>query len=227
MKLKKQIKRPLIFISLFILPCFSIFAQNNFVIDVKNVGAEIQPEMYGVFFEDINFGADGGLYAELIKNRSFEFEHPFLGWTPFGDVKVQQESPCFDKNPNYVRFNEKGLRTGTGLENKGFTGIGFHQYDEYLFSFYARSISNDENKFKVELLNAGNAAIGTSEILVQGNAWKKYTCTIKAKETEAKGKIRFILETAGTVDVDHISLFPKETWKGRKNGLRKDLAQAL
>jgi len=204
-----------------------LWAQKNFVVDVKNVGAEIQPDMYGVFFEDINFGADGGLYAELIKNRSFEFDQPFVGWTPFGDVQVMDESPCFDKNPNYVRLNEKGLRRGTGLENVGFTGIGFKQNDDYRFSFYARSLDGAEQKFKVELVSAGNENIGEAEIQVTGKDWKKYSTQIEAKETSAKGKLRLILKTAGEVDLDHISLFPSETWKNRENGLRKDLVEAL
>src|SRR5210317_1955752 len=101
-----------------------LFAQKHFEVDVKNIGAKIQPDMYGVFFEDINFGADGGLYAELVKNRSFEFHQPFVGWTPFGDVTVHDKDPCFDKNPHYVRMNDRGNRRGTGLENEGFRGIG-------------------------------------------------------------------------------------------------------
>ena len=67
---------------------------HNMTVDVANPAATIQPTMYGVFFEDINFGADGGLYAELVKNRSFEFPQPFVGWTPFGDVTVMDENPA-------------------------------------------------------------------------------------------------------------------------------------
>ena len=195
----------------------SLFAQEKFTVDVKKVGAEIQPAMYGVFFEDINFGADGGLYAELIKNRSFEFEHPFVGWTPFGDVKTLKDEPCFDRNPVYVRFNERGLRTLTGLENNGFRGIGFEENAEYMFSFYAKSTDEKEKAFKIELINSLNNNIGEGEILVRGNGWKKYACRITSKETDPKGKIRLILKTRGIVDIDHISLFPVETWKGREN----------
>ena len=84
----------------------SLMAQTNeFKIDVQQTGAPIQSTMYGIFFEDINFGADGGLYAELIKNRSFVFENPFGGWVPFGNVTVQNKSSCFDKNNHYVRLS--------------------------------------------------------------------------------------------------------------------------
>ena len=126
----------------------SLFAQKNFVVDVKETGAEVQPDMYGVFFEDINFGADGGLYAELIKNRSFEFDQPFVGWLPFGNAEVKNENPCFDRNPNYVRLNETGLRRGTGLENNGFRGIGYKMNDTYRFSFYARSLDGGRKEVR-------------------------------------------------------------------------------
>lgn len=83
----------------------------EFDIDVQNVGAPIQSTMYGIFFEDINFGADGGLYAELIKNRSFEFENPWGGWEPFGDVSIAEKNPCFDKNPHYAHLTYAGQIT--------------------------------------------------------------------------------------------------------------------
>ena len=215
-----------IFLTLFI-GAQLISAQKNFTIDINNVGTKIQPDMYGIFFEDINFSADGGLYAELIKNRSFEFDHPFVGWTPFGDVVVQTESPCFDRNPHYVRLNERGLRTRTGLENCGFRGIGYKENDNYRFSFFARSIDSTEKKFAIELVNAADFIIGRGEIIVKGNEWKKYTCIIQSNKTEVKGKVRLILRSPGEVDLDHISMFPIETWKNRENGLRKDLTEAL
>lgn len=203
------------------------FSQKTFVVDVNATGAKIQPDMYGVFFEDINFGADGGLYAELIKNRSFEFDQPFVGWTPFGDVTISDESPCFERNPHYASLNENGLRHGTGLENEGFRKIGFKQNDFYNFSFYARSKDGGIKKFRIELISSKEEIIGKGEISVSGNNWKKYTANIKSEATDAKGKIRLVLETTGIVDLDHISLFPSETWKNRENGLRKDLVEAL
>ena len=207
--------------------CFYAGSQIVFEVDLQKSGAQIQPDMYGVFFEDINFGADGGLYAELIKNRSFEFDQPFVGWTPFGDVSILSKNPCFDRNPHYVRFNEKGLRRGTGLENEGFRRIGFKQNETYNFSFYARSVNASEMKFRIEMVGANEEIIGKGDILVQGSEWKKYSAGIKVGTTDAKGKLRLVLETPGVVDLDHISLFPSETWKNRENGLRKDLVEAL
>jgi alpha-N-arabinofuranosidase len=219
--------KKLVFIFLLAISSLLIQAQKNFEVNVGELGAKIQPDMYGVFFEDINFGADGGLYAELIKNRSFEFDQPFTGWTPFGEVTIHSEKPCFERNPNYVKMNESGLRRGTGIENEGFRGIGFKQNAAYNFSFYARSNNGGEKKFRIELVSSKEEVVGKGEMNVSGNEWKKYSVSIKSGVTDAKGKLRLVLETAGIVDLDHISMFPAETWKNRENGLRKDLVEAL
>ena len=98
-------------------------ATNDMVIQTKKLGAPIQPTMYGIFFEDINFAADGGLYAEMIKNRSFEFPQRLMGWTAFGKFEVKDDGP-FDKNPHYVRLSDPGHpHKRTGIENEGFFGI--------------------------------------------------------------------------------------------------------
>ena len=97
--------------------------------------AEINPEMYGIFFEDINFGADGGLYAELVKNRSFEFVYPLMGWTPFGRVSVETERPAFERNPHYVRLTGGDGYKKSGLQNDGFVyGMGVKAGAEYRLS---------------------------------------------------------------------------------------------
>ena len=97
---------------LFLLTLFVVLGmqaqQHVMTVDVSKPTARINPAMYGIFFEDINFGADGGLYAELVKNRSFEFPQPLVGWIPFGEVTVQDERPCFDRNPHYVRITNDG-----------------------------------------------------------------------------------------------------------------------
>ena len=95
-------KRPLLTLTLSAI-CLCAAAQaptHHLSVDMKGTGKDISPEMYGIFFEDINFGADGGLYAELVKNRSFEFPNSLVGWTPFGLVSIQDEDPCFDRNPH-------------------------------------------------------------------------------------------------------------------------------
>lgn len=201
---------------------------HNMTVDVANPAATIQPTMYGVFFEDINFGADGGLYAELVKNRSFEFPQPFVGWTPFGDVTVMDENPAFDRNPHYVHVVNDGRLLRAGLDNDGYRGIGIKTGKEYRFSVYARTSDSRPVKIAVELINSAGDNPVKGELTVTGNKWEKYTLILKANYTDAHSRLRVLLPDKGTsVDMDHISLFPVDTWKNRENGLRADLAQAI
>ncbi len=201
---------------------------HNMTVDVANPAATIQPTMYGVFFEDINFGADGGLYAELVKNRSFEFPQPFVGWTPLGDVTVMDENPAFDRNPHYVHVVNDGRLLRAGLDNDGYRGIGIKNGKEYRFSVYARTSDSRPVKIAVELINSAGDNPVKGELTVTGNKWEKYTLILKANYTDAHSRLRVLLPDKGTsVDMDHISLFPVDTWKNRENGLRADLAQAI
>ena len=201
---------------------------HNMTVDVANPAATIQPTMYGVFFEDINFGADGGLYAELVKNRSFEFPQQFVGWTPFGDVTVMDENPAFDRNPHYVHVVNDGRLLRAGLDNDGYRGIGIKNGKEYRFSVYARTSDSRPVKIAVELINSAGDNPVKGELTVTGNKWEKYTLILKANYTDAHSRLRVLLPDKGTsVDMDHISLFPVDTWKNRENGLRADLAQAI
>ena len=214
---------------LFSMGVVGLMAQSNeFKIDVQKTGAPIQSTMYGIFFEDINFGADGGLYAELVKNRSFEFENPFGGWVPFGNVSVQTQKPCFDRNPHYVRLSYEKELTGTGLDNEGFNGIGIKEGEKYDFSLYARTWSGDAPvKLRINLVNSRNDLYEQKEIEVSGKEWKKYTVVLTPGTTEARSRLRITMATKGTVDLEHISLFPQKTFNNRPNGMRADLAQAL
>lgn len=202
-------------------------AQYTINIDAAKPGARIQPDMYGIFFEDINFGADGGLYAELIKNRSFEFPQAFTGWTPFGNVEVCDDAPCFERNPHYARLTFSGERLRTGLDNEGFKGIGLKQGEEYHLTFYARTQSAAPLKLSIELVNSKHENPVRKEVEVSGNEWQKTTVVLKSSFTDAHSRLRIVLLSQGSIDMDHISLFPAKTWKGRENGMRADLAQAL
>lgn len=201
--------------------------QHVMTVDVSKPTAQINPAMYGIFFEDINFGADGGLYAELVKNRSFEFPQPFVGWTPFGNVSVQDAQPCFDRNPHYVRIVNDGRLLRAGLDNEGFRGIGLKQGEEYRFTAYARTPDAQPMKLSIELVNANGENLLKQALEVKGNDWQKLTAVLKSPFTDAHARLRVVLESKGIVDMDHISLFPVNTWKKRENGLRADLAQAL
>ncbi len=210
----------------------TVTAQKTFVVDAAkpSKGATVSNTMYGLFFEDINFAADGGLYAEMVKNRSFEFPQSLQGWESFGKVEVRTEGAPFERNPHYVRLSPVGhAHKRTGIQNEGFFGVAVQKGSEYRFSVWARAIKGD-SKLTVELVDPASMGetqvVGTVDVVVSGGEWKKYTASIKATESVEKGKLRLFLY-GETVDVEHVSLFPAETWKGRENGLRKDLAQAL
>lgn len=196
-------------------------------IDASCHRAPIQSTMYGIFFEDINFGADGGLYAELIKNRSFEFPQPFVGWTPFGQVEIKSDRPCFDRNPHYVSITNDGRLLRAGLDNEGFRGIGLKQGAVYCFSAYMRNCGGNPLKLSIELVNAEGENLLKKEIKVRGSGWQKISAKLVSPFTDTHSRLRIVLLSRGTVDMDHISLFPADTWKGRENGMRKDLVQAL
>jgi alpha-L-arabinofuranosidase len=205
---------------------------NEMYIDVKKKSATIQPTMYGLFFEDINYGADGGLYAELIKNRSFEFPQNLMAWKTFGEVKLLADGP-FERNPHYVRLSCPGHEhKHTGVENEGYFGIGLKKGEEYRFSVWARLPEETAAaKIRVELVKPSSQeerhAIVSQEIVVDSKEWKKYQILLKPKITEAKSLLRIFLVSQTPVDLEHISLFPVDTWKGHENGLRKDIVQAL
>ncbi len=185
-------------------------------------GARINPAMWGVFFEDINFGADGGLYAELVKNRSFEFPEPLMGWSVTGgSVEVRDEQPFNPANPHYLR-----LAGDAGVVNEGFRGMGIRAGEEYRLSAQARAI-NGAPMLRAELVGSGGQVLASAKLTGFSNRWKNHTARLKASATDAKARLRIVVEGGGTIDLDMVSLFPKHTWKQRPNGLRADLVQML
>ncbi len=206
-----------------------VFAQtHNIQVDVKKVGSPIQKTMYGIFFEDINYGADGGLYAEMIKNRSFEFPQSLLGWTSFGNVEIRIDDPAFPNNPHYARLSYPGHdEKRTGLDNEGFFGVSIKKDADYRFSVWARSPEAGNSSIRIEFIDPKSNVFSSQKLTVDSKEWKKYQVVIKATKTELKGRLRIFLTSKNALDLDHVSLFPVDTWKGRENGLRKDLAQAL
>ena len=202
-------------------------------IDLESPGAPVQPTMYGIFFEDINYAADGGLYAELVKNRSFEFpQDPLQGWKAFGKVEVRADGP-FNRCPHYVRLQDPGHPAKwTGLDNEGYFGIGVKGGENYRFTVWARVPDGGASELRIELVNT--ASMGEDQFVCQepltvsGADWKQYEVILKPSETLEKGVLQiFLVGDRRTVDLEHVSLFPTDTWMGHRNGLRKDLAQAL
>ncbi len=212
--------------------CLPARAATDLTLQTNKPGAPVQPTMYGIFFEDINYGADGGLYAEKIKNRSFEFPQNLMGWYTFGDVELMNDGP-FERNPHYVRLGNPGHgHKHTGLENEGFFGVSVEKGEKYRFSVWARTPEGGTAKMRVQLINPSHKdnkqAIAETIVEINSKEWKKYTAELTPNETLEKGKLRIFLgKPETTVDLEHVSLFPVDTWMGHENGMRKDLAQKL
>lgn len=205
-------------------------AQNVMDINTKKAGAVIQPTTYGIFFEDINYAGDGGLYGELVKNRSFEFPQSLMGWQTFGRVEVKDDGP-FERCPHYVQLSWPGHNDRkTGLVNEGYFGIGVLEGEEYRFSVWAKAPEGSAS-LRVQLIQP--ASMGDRQqfaevaLDVKGAEWKKYEVIIKSTKTDNKAQLRLFLKGRKPVCLEHISLFPVNTYKNRTNGLRRDVAEAL
>ena len=226
-----MLKRQL-FIALFA-SMTSVFASaQTAVMDVntKKAGAPIQNTMYGLFFEDINYAADGGLYGELVKNRSFEFPQHFMGWQTFGKVALLNDGP-FERCPHYVRLSYPGhTDRRTGLVNEGFFGIGVKKGETYRFTVWARSLKGTA-QITVQLIDPSTMGerqdFAGAQIKVQNRKWARYEVQLKSPVTMNKAALRIYLNGRNAIDLEHVSLFPVNTFKNRENGMRRDLAQAL
>lgn len=197
-------------------------------------GAAVPDTLFGLFFEDINFAADGGLYPERLKNRSFEFPEPLMGWkqaAPGGskgalqiyDRVGEREAP----NSHYLRIRVDEPGKGFGAANEGFRGVGVEEGKDYTFSVLARSAGNAPRALRVEVVDAQGRILGEASVSGFTPRWKRYAATLRATGTEAKARVNVLVEGAGALDLDLVSLFPKETWANRPNGLRPDLVKLL
>ena len=231
-------KKAVAFLALF-LSAAALSAQPRgtyMVVDDTAAGIPVQPTMYGIFLEDINFAADGGLYAEKICNRSFEYDNPLQGWKTFGKVEVLDQGGPFDRNPHFVRLRYPGHPVAQcGLENGGWFGIGLEEGKQYRLTFWARTAGKPKSTGLLAVLCepstlADDQNLALEEITVTSSKWTKYEVMLTAPRTVAKGAFRLLLwdeNHDAAVDVEHVSLFPADTFNGDDNGLRKDLAQAL
>lgn len=210
-------------------------AQNKYELDFKDTGIKIQPTMYGIFFEDINYGADGGLYAELVKNRSFEFEAPLMGW-----LQPNSDRHKLNTDSGYATVIKSGGKTnkficrvqvkndkGYALLNEGFFGMGVKQGETYNLSVMLANESGNISKVKFQFIDASGAVISETSVSPTSKDWKKYTAILKPVKTEAKAQLKITFEGNGVINLDMVSIFPQDTWKGRAGGLRKDLVQKL
>jgi alpha-L-arabinofuranosidase len=233
----KQKSTLIIAASLLVLASLRGYAQDvvQLVVNVDKPGAVVQPYMWGIFFEDINFAADGGIYAELVKNRSFEFLTPLMGWkenksnrfafqSNAGKAMIINRGEGYS-NPRFARvavFAENGY----GLSNEGFRGMGIRKDNTYEFSLLAAQIDGN-SVLRVELVDSKGNIIGKETVTPSRNEWKRYSTSILATATDPKATLNIWFDGKGVVDIDMVSLFPKDTWKNRPGGLRKDLVQLL
>ena len=219
------------------IPCRKINAQpdKKIIVDLDRPHAEIQPTMWGAFFEDINMSADGGMYAELIKNRSFEFFRPMMGWHILGTPKTEGDFTILNRqqdnaaNPRFLRVTlHDSLKPNVGLSNEGFRGIGVKSGNQYQFSMMYRCAATSV-KIRIELVNEKGEKIAESFIQVNstGNEWKTIAASLVSSSTSPKARLKIWFEGEGSIDLDMLSLFPMDTWKNRPGGLRSDMMQML
>jgi alpha-L-arabinofuranosidase len=224
-----------LFILSIIITSHSIAQQKLTSMEVKadHPIGEIQSTMWGIFFEDINFAADGGLYAELVKNRSFEFFNPLMGWKETkqndsaGKTLIINRTGTNAYNPRFARITVDNSKGAYILSNEGFRGMGIKKDMTYHFSVIARQVAGGNVKLRIDLVDSKGTSIGNAELLPEGTEWKKSMVTFVAVATEAKAKLNLHFEGTGSIDIDMVSLFPEDTWKNRPNGLRSDLVQLL
>jgi len=197
------------------------------VVDPTAKGARIDDTMYGVFFEDINRAADGGLYAELVQNRSFEYSTddntsytPLTSWTVDGTGRVVDDDGRLNaRNRNYL-----SLGAGSSLTNAGYnTGIHVEEGKRYDFSVWARAEAG--TTLTVTLQDADGSLATARRVAVPKRGWAKYKATFTATRTSSAG--RLTVGSSAATALDMVSLFPHDTYRNEPNGLRKDLAEKI
>ncbi len=214
-------------------------------------GKAISDELIGIFFEDISSAADGGLYAELVQNGSFEYSPVERdGWGPgtawrmarpghsLGNLEPRMDNAIHPNNPTYMRlhiervkeyYDYKGWK-GFGLQNDGFDGFSVKAGAKYDFSAFFRNVKGGQKQVRVVLAEPQGwgkdpKLLAEATLEVGDQSWKKYACVLTPAEESQKAVLQILVLNQGVMDVDMVSLMPEDTYKG--HGLRKDLAQAL
>lgn len=213
-------------------------------VDITAPGTPISPDLFGVFFEDLNYAADGGLYAELVQNRSFEYgplDHPdwhaLTAWEPLerdgaaGSLTISTDRPLHPANPRFAVLNTTATGTaglGAGLRNEGFDGMPVRAGESYDVSLFARLAAGAAERLVVRIESAdGEQVHGEAELGPAEGSWQRYTAVITCTATDPDARLTLTATGTGTIHLDLVSLFPQATFKGRPNGLRADLAQAV
>ncbi|MBI1387181.1 MAG: alpha-N-arabinofuranosidase [bacterium] len=219
-------------------------------IQTSEPGKSISPDLFGVFFEDLNYAADGGLYAELIQNRSFEYSpteqpdwHPLKFWElqkyggGDGTVTVAEMRPICENNPQYVLLTVLSPGDGVGIANSGYDGIPLKAGESYEASFWAyqafmgrmwgRGDNSKPMPVTVRLESKNGEIVAEASMQVQGREWRRVSTTLRPARTVDDARLVLLAHETGGIALDMISLFPEKTFHNHPNGLRADLAQTI
>lgn len=210
-------------------------------VQVAGPAKPISPDLFGIFFEDLNYAADGGLYAELVQNRSFEYStavrpewNALTSWELVqrdggqGMVVVDDSQPLHPNNPHYAVLGVKNAGGGgVGLRNSGFDGIVVQAGERYDVSLFARQLAYPEGPLTVRLESRAGTLLAEAQLPVLTGGWEKYTATLEPTNSAPDARLVVLAFHPGRIGLDMISLFPQRTFKNRPNGLRADLAEAI
>lgn len=215
----------------------TVWEENSFAyslnINADEAQHEVSPTLYGVFYEDINYAADGGLYGELLQNRSFEFSTPLYSWTnagfdgAIGTVTTAADHPLNTKNPRYARISVTEPGGGYGISNAGYTGLAVQSGERYNFTVYARSTDALTKPLQARLGTSATNIFAACELNGITSEWQKLGCSMESNTTVTNARLFVTTEDKAVVELDMVSLFPGKTYNNRDNGLRYDLAEMV
>lgn len=229
----------------------AVYAESvELTVQAGESGKAISPQLIGAFFEDLNYAADGGLYAELVQNRSFEYSpterpdwHPLKFWElqqrggGNGSIEVANMRPIHRNNPHYALLTVRTPGDGVGIANSGFGGIpltageyyeaSFWAYQAFMGQMWGRGDNSQPMPVTVRLETQSGDVLAESSLEIQGRAWTRFSTTFVAPRTVADARLVLLAHDRGGICLDMISLFPRKTFRNRPNGLRADLAQAI
>ena len=235
-------KTKILFLAFVALICFqSIHAQVNISLDLDQETTPMSQDLVGVFFEDINYAADGGLYAELVQNRSFEYYvvdgytsmGPLTAWSGVQEggasvaLSVVGNQPLNQHNTKCLKLLINNQGTAAGVKNTGFDGIALEENEYYDFSIYLKRDTDYDQAVVVQLKSSGGYIFASDTIAGTSAEWQQYKLKLQSKTSFEDAALYILPQGSGNVYMDMVSLFPEKTFKNRKNGLRVDLAQAI
>ncbi len=219
-------------------------------VDLAAPGKAISPDLVGVFFEDLNYAADGGLYAELLQNRSFEYSAteqptwgPHTGWELVvtgegeGSLGLGDARPVHPNNPHYLILTATKPGAGVGVANQGFDRLpveagktydaSFWAYQAYMGIMWREADQTKPMPVALQLQAKDGTVLAEARLAVAGRAWTQHRAVLTPTRSDPEGRFVLLVQAQGALALDMVSLFPRDTFKGRANGLRRDLAQTI